>query len=183
VTGSRPIFGWLNAIFNQVDETRVKAVGPDLAAAEWLIRCGAGVKWSNTSGFTKEYNALPKHTSEKIIAIDATDSCVMSVGFPYLRGLKAVKEVKLNKCYYLDDDSLNYLKNLKSSLERLEIVSCGNITPTGLEAVKSLKNLKTLVLFDLPEVPRDQVLPELKAALPSTEINFEDAEKKEEEKK
>ncbi|CAG0919978.1 unnamed protein product [Notodromas monacha] len=95
---ARPVFGWLNTVFNKVDEERVKEVGPDLAAAEWLLRCGAGVKWSGSSRLTKDYNHLPaKDAGGRIEAIDATEACVMSVGFPHLRGLEAKRSTLLEK--------------------------------------------------------------------------------------
>ncbi|CAG0913405.1 unnamed protein product [Notodromas monacha] len=174
---NRPLFGWLNSVFNKVDDDRVKEVGPDLAAAEWLLRCGAGVKWSGSSKLTKDYNHLPaKGTGSRIEAIDATEACVMGLGFPHLRGLEGVKEVKLVRCAYLDDEALAYLINLKH-LEKLEIISCGNITSAGLHYLKRLGQLKELNLYDLPEVPRMEMLKELQEALPSTKIQFDDAER------
>lgn len=42
---------------NRVDRSRIEEVGPDRACAEWLLRCGAGVKWDkgfrNSFGFLK----------------------------------------------------------------------------------------------------------------------------------
>ncbi|CAG0919416.1 unnamed protein product [Notodromas monacha] len=127
---ARPVFGWLNTVFNKVDEERVKEVGPDLAAAEWLLRCGAG----------------------------------------------GVKEMKLIRCAYLDDEALAYLIDLKH-LKTLEIISCGNVTSAGLKYLKRLGQLEKLVLYDLPEVPREEMLKELQEALPNTKIQFDDAER------
>jgi hypothetical protein len=70
----------------RVDASRIKDVGPDRACAEWLLRCGAGVRWQNSKSFVKDYNSLPHEgKSMKIIEIDATDSAVMNVGFPHFR--------------------------------------------------------------------------------------------------
>lgn len=44
-SGCRHFWGWFNSIFNMVDANRIEEVGPDRAAAEWLLRCGAKVKW------------------------------------------------------------------------------------------------------------------------------------------
>lgn len=72
--------------FNRVDESRIKDVGPDRAAAEWLLRCGAGVRWKDKESVLKDYNSLPPggYRSLLIEEIDATGSCIMSVGFPHL---------------------------------------------------------------------------------------------------
>ena len=72
-------------MFQRVDEHRITEAGPDRACAEWLLRCGAGVKWSNSGNWTKDYNSLPNvgGKSMKISEIDATESAIMHIGFPY----------------------------------------------------------------------------------------------------
>lgn len=72
--------------FVRVDYDRIKAVGPDRAASEWLLRCGAKVKFQGFERFHHDYNGLPTGPlgKYKIQAIDATDSCIMYKGFDYL---------------------------------------------------------------------------------------------------
>ncbi|KAF4529163.1 hypothetical protein B566_EDAN017686 [Ephemera danica] len=170
----RNLWGWLNTIFNRVDASRIKEVGPDRACAEWLLRCGASVRWQNSKTFIKDYNSLPNEgKSYKIVEIDATDSAVMNVGFPHLRGLTAVEKMVLHRCSYLDDDALKYLPVLKTSLKHLQISSCGNITASGLQPIKELINLQELLLYDLPEIEnREQVTSDLKNALPKCQVDF-----------
>jgi len=75
-----------------VDKSRVDEVGPDRACAEWLLRCGAAVKWDTGSEeWHKDYNSLPpgNFRSMHIVEIDATDSAVMHIGFPHFsKGMK-----------------------------------------------------------------------------------------------
>ena len=47
---ARGIFGWFDAAFNNYDPDRIREVGADRAAAEWLLRCGAGVRWHTGGG-------------------------------------------------------------------------------------------------------------------------------------
>ncbi|KAG0721603.1 ATP synthase subunit s, mitochondrial [Chionoecetes opilio] len=70
---------------SRVDESRIKEVGPDRACAEWLLRCGAVVRWVDRDAWTKDYNSLPVGGGRgmKIEEIDATDSAVMHIGFPH----------------------------------------------------------------------------------------------------
>ncbi|XP_023348842.1 ATP synthase subunit s, mitochondrial, partial [Eurytemora carolleeae] len=60
---NRSIFGlfqgWFDSVFNKVDEARIKEVGVDRAAAEWVLRCGGGVKWEGGGRMLTDYNALP----------------------------------------------------------------------------------------------------------------------------
>uniref|UniRef100_A0AAV2JHZ3 Mitochondrial ATP synthase regulatory component factor B n=1 Tax=Knipowitschia caucasica TaxID=637954 RepID=A0AAV2JHZ3_KNICA len=151
----RHFWGWLNAVFNKVDHERIKAVGPDRAAAEWLLRCGAKVRFQGFERFHKDYNALPTGPlgRYRIQAIDATESCIMHKGFDHLDGLTQLEEVRFRKCIYIEDsclERLSSIQNLQNSLFLLEVVSCGNVTDKGLIALHKLKKLEYLFLSDLP---------------------------------
>lgn len=70
----------------RVDYERIRAVGPDRAASEWLLRCGALVRYQGSPKWQQDYNGLPTGPlgKYKIEAINATDSCIMYRGFDYL---------------------------------------------------------------------------------------------------
>ena len=69
-----------------MDHDRIRDVGPDRAASEWLLRCGAMVRYHGQERWQKDYNHLPTGPLDKykIQAIDATDSCIMSIGFDHM---------------------------------------------------------------------------------------------------
>ncbi|KAF5901601.1 ATP synthase subunit s, mitochondrial, partial [Clarias magur] len=141
--GRREFWGWLNAVFNKVDYERIKAVGPDRAAAEWLLRCGAKVRFRGFDRWQHDYNGLPTGPLGRyqIQAIDATESCIMYRGFDYLDGLEHVEEIKLQKCIYIEDTCLERLsktEKLQNSMRTMEIVSCGNVTDRGVIALHHL---------------------------------------------
>ncbi|KAK8735712.1 hypothetical protein OTU49_005280 [Cherax quadricarinatus] len=174
-TSQRTLWGWLNAVFNKVDESRIKEVGPDRACAEWLLRCGAFVKWHNSEKWTKDYNTLPAMSEKllKIEEVDATDSAIMHIGFPHFRGCKHIRRIVFHKASYLDDEGLSHLPLLRDSLKDLQISSCGNVTTNGLRQLVKLKNLENLLLYDLPEINnKDALLQELQKALPHCTIVF-----------
>lgn len=171
----RHLWGWLNAIFNKVDESRIRDVGPDRACAEWLLRCGALVRWLERDQWTKDYNSLPVTGSRalKIEEVDATDSAIMHIGFPHFKNCKYIRRIIFHRASYLDDDALSMLSVLSPSLKQLQISACGNITAEGLRHLHQLKNLDYLLLYDLPEIQdKDAVVRELEAALPGCRVDF-----------
>uniref|UniRef100_A0A671KEK4 Distal membrane arm assembly complex 2 like n=1 Tax=Sinocyclocheilus anshuiensis TaxID=1608454 RepID=A0A671KEK4_9TELE len=135
-----------------IDYERIKAVGPDRAAAEWLLRCGAKVRFR---GFDQ--------------AIDATESCIMYRGFDHLEGLEHVEEIGFNKCIYIEDACLEHLsqiKTLQDSLKNMTVVSCGNVTDKGIIALHHLS--------DLPGVKdKDQTVDRLQTALPRLTVELD----------
>ncbi|NXA35686.1 ATP5S synthase, partial [Eudromia elegans] len=175
----RSFWGWLNAVFNKVDHERIRAVGPDRAASEWLLRCGALVRYQGYQRWQQDYNGLPTGPLGKyrIEAIDATDACIMYRGFEYLDGLEHVTEIKLQKCMYIQDECLQRLsdtKNLQKSLLQLKIISCGNVTDKGIIALHKLMNLEYLYLSDLPGVrKKESTVQMLQQALPNLELELD----------
>ncbi|GAB5572842.1 ATP synthase subunit s [Prionailurus iriomotensis] len=113
----------------------------------------------------------------KIQAIDATDSCIMSIGFDYMEGLQHVEKIRLCKCHYIEDDcleKLGKLENLQKSVLEMEIISCGNVTDKGIIALYHLRNLKYLLLSDLPGVrEKENLIRAFKTALPSLELKLD----------
>ncbi|XP_036927489.1 ATP synthase subunit s, mitochondrial [Acanthopagrus latus] len=175
----RHFWGWLNAVFNKVDYERIKTVGPDRAAAEWLLRCGAKVRFQGFERWHQDYNGLPTGPlgRYKIQAIDATESCIMYRGFDHLDGLKHLEEIKFNKCIYIEDtclERLSSIENLQESLYMMEVVSCGNVTDKGLIALHRLKNLEYLFLSDLPGITdKQKTVERLQTALPRLEVELD----------
>lgn len=80
-----------------MDYERIQAVGPDRAASEWLLRCGALVRYQGSQKWQQDYNGLPTGPlgRYKIEAIDATDSCIMYRGFDYLGNVPNYAEPQL----------------------------------------------------------------------------------------
>lgn len=176
---TRYFWGWLNAVFNKVDYERIRDAGPERAASEWLLRCGAMVRYHGQERWQKDYNQLPTGPLDryKIQAIDATDSCIMNIGFDYMEGLKHVEKIRLCKCHYIEDDCLEkigQLENLQKSLLEMEIISCGCVTDKGIIALRHLRNLKYLLLKDLPGIQnKENLVQAFKTTLPSLELKLD----------
>ncbi|XP_031791629.1 ATP synthase subunit s, mitochondrial isoform X3 [Piliocolobus tephrosceles] len=162
-----------------VDYDRIRDVGPDRAASEWLLRCGAMVRYHGQERWQMDYNHLPTGPLDKykIQAIDATNSCIMSIGFDHMEGLQHVEKIRLCKCHYIEDDCLlrlGQLENLQKSILEMEIISCGNVTDKGIIALRHLRNLKYLLLRDLPGVrEKENLVQVFETALPSLELKLQ----------
>ncbi len=74
------------------DEKRVEEVGPNRACTEWLLKCGAQVKFKNWGTFVSDYNKLPPGSYEafQIEEIRAENACIMARGFEYLSKIKEI---------------------------------------------------------------------------------------------
>lgn len=73
-------------MFNKPDADRIKEFGPDRACAEWVLRNGGKVVWSDGQTLA-DYNALTPenvHSKKQLIAIDGTDSSISHYGFSHL---------------------------------------------------------------------------------------------------
>ncbi|XP_033104944.1 ATP synthase subunit s, mitochondrial-like [Anneissia japonica] len=175
LTQQRGLWGMLNAIFNKFDQNRVDEVGPDRAAAEWLLRCGAAVKFNGYEKWNDDYNTLPMGAKDRyrIEAVDATDSSIMHLGFEYFRGLEKMRRLKLHHATYITDESMHKLEILKDSLQDLQVSSCGDVSDKGLISLHKLSKLRYLFLCDLPAVKNmDTVLSTLRIALPNCEVRY-----------
>ena len=104
---------------NSYDSKRVEEVGPNRAATEWLMKCGAHVKFVNWGSYCDDYNKIPPglfkiirektknkkyfhlilggFEAYKIEEIRAENACIMARGFEYLSkfSLKQNKIIKI----------------------------------------------------------------------------------------
>ncbi|VDO42005.1 unnamed protein product [Haemonchus placei] len=136
-----PGLRWLLEGFNYYDISRVKEVGPDRAAAEWIVRVFFG--FDKIADTFNDYNALIKRTAEldpripadnvKVTNIYAVDASVTGYGCRHFEGLHGIKEVHFIRCDNLHDFGLEYMaKAVGTHLELLEIDGCRRITEFGL---------------------------------------------------
>ena len=67
------------------DKDRIKEVGANRACAEWLLRCGAHVRWVGIPTWQTDYNSLPSGEFHKfkIEEVNADDAAVMDMGFAH----------------------------------------------------------------------------------------------------
>ncbi|PAV60679.1 hypothetical protein WR25_14435 [Diploscapter pachys] len=152
VIGQQDIPGlrWLLEGFNIYDKERVKEVGPDRAAAEWIVRCEGSVKFDRIEDVFTDYNALIKRCAEldprvpaddvRVVLIDATDSCVTGYGCKHFENLRGIQEVRFVRCRNLHDWGLEIMADhVGDRLQLLEINSCPRITEFGIKHLHRCK--------------------------------------------
>jgi H+-transporting ATP synthase F0 complex subunit s len=169
----RTFWMWLNFVFNRVDHSRVADVGPDRAAAEWILRLGGSVKFGSYESWTTDYNRMPAEPRERVRleAINATGVSVTNNGLEHLVGLERLCRLDFSGCKYLGDDGLVHLVAVRDTLEELELCGCSSITHTGLHVLYSLHKLQYLGLRDTPGIRyREESLTALQRALPHCDI-------------
>lgn len=98
-----PGLRWLLEGFNFYDRERVKEVGPDRAAAEWVVRCGGSIKFDRIDDSFSDYNALIKRCAEldprrpgdlvRLITIRAVDASITGYGCRHFAGLEGIQNV------------------------------------------------------------------------------------------
>ena len=99
-----PGLRWLLEGFNYYDRERVKEVGPDRAAAEWVVRCGGSVKFDRIDDTFSDYNALIKRCAEldprrpeddvRLTSILAVDASITGYGCRHFANLKGIEDVR-----------------------------------------------------------------------------------------
>jgi len=178
-----PGLRWLIDSFNFRDLSRVKEIGPDRAAAEWIVRCGGTIKFDNLGNRFDDFNALIRATAEldpripdqqvHLVEIDATGSSVSGFGCYHFEGLEHIKSVEFIRCKSLQDFGLEYMGNyVGDRLSTLTIESCPRITEYGLEHLKKFNALNSLILKDLKNVHRPkETVESIRRALPKCEIH------------
>ncbi|XP_059621184.1 ATP synthase subunit s, mitochondrial [Phlebotomus argentipes] len=151
---TRKLFYWVNIIFNTVDKSRLRTVGPNRLCAEWVLKNGGAVRFCESPKILhNDYNLLPPESSTVTVKeIDASNSAVMTMGFAHLEGCAKVDRIILGNCKYADNRGMKYLALAKETLRELEISQCPNVNDSGLLQLSSLTKLQKLVLCDLQGV-------------------------------
>ncbi|CAK5060713.1 unnamed protein product [Meloidogyne enterolobii] len=139
---------------------RLLFLGPDLAAAHFIVHRNGSVKfmedpnWYKREGKLRRY-ALPgkKVDGMYVEAIDASGTELMFEGFDNLYDLEFLRLLSLKNCRYVDDWVLSRIGGMFSnSLEMLDLSNCKRISAKGLVGLRSLTKLRFLRLDGLENI-------------------------------
>ncbi len=137
---------------------RLTKLGPDLAAAHFLIARGCAVKFQGIPGWMRanKKNMTPDTIPTAyepglyVEAIDAAYSQLIYEGLQNIKGLLYLKYLDLSFSPMIDEWCLDRISGeFSGSLEYLDISGCYNVNFNGLECLWRLKKLKVLVLRDM----------------------------------
>lgn len=84
----------------RVDHSRVADVGPDRAAAEWILRLGGSVKFLSYESWTTDYNRMPAEPRERVRleAINASGISITNNGLEHLGERKRHQLLCMHAC-------------------------------------------------------------------------------------
>ncbi|XP_055328057.1 uncharacterized protein LOC129581163 isoform X2 [Paramacrobiotus metropolitanus] len=156
------------------DAQRNQLLGPELAAARVFLSRGARVKFEGVDRWygRSEGNlrAVPSRFLDtvRVEAIDATGTDVLYEALENLVGLRYLRSLTLRDCKDVDDFCIPKLYILSNTLEYLDLSGCPKISERGLACLYHLRNLKTLVIENMPKVENK----ELYALLLEDELPF-----------
>uniref|UniRef100_A0A915BYR8 ATP synthase subunit s-like protein n=1 Tax=Parascaris univalens TaxID=6257 RepID=A0A915BYR8_PARUN len=138
---------------------RLLFLGPDLAAAHFLVHRDAAVKFVGENVWIKKdkkgrYDLPGRRVPDLFIeAVDASDTELMFEGFDNLCELEHLRMLRLAGCRYADDWMMGRIGTMFSqSLEMLDLSDCDRITAKGLAGLRSLKKLRYLRLEGMDHI-------------------------------
>lgn len=165
----REFYMWINVMFNRKDDSRVKEIGPDRAAAEWIVKNGGTVRFAGNEKIVSNYNTLPlgpRSSGYMLEEINAKGITLTDNGFEHLVGLEYLKHLNMNSCGYICD--LTLLKEVAGSLQYLDIGNCESIA--DITPVESLSKLKTLILTNTLGKNRQHAIEQVQKQLPDCDV-------------
>ncbi|KAK5980352.1 hypothetical protein GCK32_004653 [Trichostrongylus colubriformis] len=118
---------------------RLLFLGPDLAAAHFLVHRGASVKFVGDDAWYKKDKSgnydLPgtKVPGLFLEAIDASGTELMFEGFENLQNLSQLRMLRLAGCPYVDDWTLSRIGGMMEGLEMLDLSGCHRISAKDAE--------------------------------------------------
>uniref|UniRef100_A0A0N5BA07 ATP synthase subunit s-like protein n=1 Tax=Strongyloides papillosus TaxID=174720 RepID=A0A0N5BA07_STREA len=135
---------------------RLLFLGPDLAAAYFIVHRGGTVKFFDDNTWIRRdskgrYSLPPRRVPGLYLeAIDASNTELMFEGFDNFYDLSKLRLLSVSNCKYVDDWTLSRIGTMFSeSLEMLDLSNCKKISPKGIMGLRSLKKLKYLRLNGL----------------------------------
>uniref|UniRef100_A0A0N5A9C0 ATP synthase subunit s-like protein n=1 Tax=Syphacia muris TaxID=451379 RepID=A0A0N5A9C0_9BILA len=134
-------------------------LGPDLAAAYFLVHRGAAVKFVGDDVWIKRnkwgrYKLPPRRVPDLYLeAVDASGTELLFEGFDNLADLEHLRLLRLASCPFVNDWMLCRIGTMFShTLEMLDLSGCGRITAKGLAGLKEMKKLRYLRLEGLDHI-------------------------------
>jgi len=137
---------------------RVMALGPDLAAASFLLGRNCRVRFKDKEAWFayQQSDTIPVTWEDDwyIESIDASCSNLIYEGIQNLRNLIFLKSFNISYSPHIDNWCLDRITGeFQDSLQELDLSGCKLINISGLESLWRLRKLKVLTLKDMDHIP------------------------------
>lgn len=146
------------AIDQAYNPDRVRTLGPDLAAAHFIVCRGGGVKFVGEDKFirgkkNRSNEVLPgmKDPHYKVEAIDFSNGDFVYEAISNLADLKYLSWVSFRNCKYVDNWFLDHLSSVAPTVEYIDLTGCHKIDQFGLSCLYRFKKLKCVNVEDVSQ--------------------------------
>ncbi|GAB6024461.1 hypothetical protein CHUAL_009620 [Chamberlinius hualienensis] len=136
-------------------QQRLDILGPDLAAAHFIVHRGGAVKFKDTSMWIRKNDAgtyvLPRKYIPRLFieAVDLFGVPIIHTGLRNLEDLSHCRWMNFRGCQNVDDFFMDWLGNYKDKLEYLDISNCPLLTERGVSSLARISCLKHLNVTNL----------------------------------
>ncbi|KAL5008275.1 hypothetical protein ScPMuIL_013856 [Solemya velum] len=143
---------------------RLKFLGPDLAAAHFIVARHGAVKFlGREKWFRRDKSGayyIPNRRVDglQVEAIDASGTELMYVGLDNLVDLECLRYLSVSNCQLIDDWCLSRLHMFSETLEFLDVSGCPQVTERGLACLHHLRKLKGLNIANLPKIANKELV-------------------------
>lgn len=146
------------------NEEKVIQLGPDLAAAEIILRIGGRVKFVDDDIWYRRFEdgtyPIPRQYEEgfHVQGIDVSNIVLFYLALDNFSNLEHVRFINFSRSKYVDDWYIERVLELCPDIEALDISYCSNITDNGLEMLHKFENLKVVNVTNCPKIKRGEAI-------------------------
>lgn len=146
------------ALDQNYNPERVRALGPDLAVAHFIVCRGGGIRFVGDDKFirgkvNRSYEVLPneKDPNYKVDGIDFSGGDFVYEGISNLVDLKYLSWISFRNCTHVDNWFLDHLSCVAPTVEYIDLTGCHKINQLGLSCLYRFKKLKCVNVEDVSD--------------------------------
>lgn len=141
------VYKWIDNLFNGIDRSRVKQLGADRVAAEFVLRMDGKLRIGGKEEWIRLESELPEKGKVKVEEIDLSSTALSDAGMQHFNELEHLKSVSVADCGDVDDEAINFF--LPLPLEKINVSGC-NFTSHKLKELGTIGTLQHVTMKRMP---------------------------------